>query len=155
MAGQVERRALRDYVIPSLIRATSCIIPPMIQVNYFELKPRLIQMVQNICQFGGFPNDDPNEHIVSFHEICDTQRINGVSMEVIKLKLFPFSLKDDAKTWFNSLSKSTIAIWDYMATDSSPHTFHRQNQQKFEVISQLLPNLILNLFMVLEKDTRD
>ena len=50
-----------------------------------------------------------------FLEIYETQRINGVSPEVIKLKLFPFSLKDKAKTWFNSLSKNTIATWDKMA----------------------------------------
>jgi len=89
MAGQEERRALRDYVIPSRIGATPCIIPRTIQANNFELKPRLIQMVQNMCQFEGVPNDDPKEHIASFLEICETQRINGLSMEVVKLKLFP------------------------------------------------------------------
>ena len=71
-------------------------------------------MVQHTCQFGGFPHNDPNEHISSFLEICDTQRINGVSPEAIKMKLFLFSLKDKAKTWFNSLSKNTIATWDKM-----------------------------------------
>ena len=61
------------------------------------------------------PQSDPNEHISSFLEICDTKKINGVSLEVIKLKLFLFSLKDKAKTWFNSLPKNTIATWDEMA----------------------------------------
>jgi len=64
---------------------------------------------------GGFPHDDPNEHISSFLEICDTQKINGMFLEVIKLKLSPFSLKDKVKTWFNSLPKNTIATWDEMA----------------------------------------
>jgi len=72
-------------------------------------------MVQHTYQFGGLPHDDPNEHILSFLEICDTQKINGVSAEVIKLKLFLFSLKDKAKTWFNSLSKNTIVTWDELA----------------------------------------
>ena len=72
-------------------------------------------MMQHTCQFDGHPNDDPNEHISSFLEICDMQRINGISAEVIKLKLFLFSLKDKLKTWFNSLPKNTIAIWDEMA----------------------------------------
>ena len=97
MASNEERRALRDYVNPSLIGATSCIILPTIQANNFELKPGLIQMVQNTCQFGSFPNDDPNKHITSFLEIYDPQRINGVSMEVVKLNLF-LSLRDKAKT---------------------------------------------------------
>ena len=57
-----------------------------------QLWPKLglIQMVQHICQSGGLPHDDPNEHISSFLEICDTQRINGILAEVIKLKLFFF-----------------------------------------------------------------
>jgi len=38
-----------------------------------------------------------------------------VSLEIIKLKLFPFSLKDKAKTWFNFLLKNTIATWNEMA----------------------------------------
>jgi len=72
-------------------------------------------MVQHTCQFGGLPHDDQNEHISSFFKICDTQMIYGVSVEVIKLKLFPFSLKDKANTWFNSFPKNTIATWDEMA----------------------------------------
>ena len=71
MAGQEERRALRDYAIPSLIGATSCIKKPTIQADNFELKIGLIQMVQNNCQFGGLPNDNPYEHIANFLEICD------------------------------------------------------------------------------------
>ena len=42
---QQKRKVLRDYVVPSLIGATSCIITTTIQVNNFELKPGLIQMV--------------------------------------------------------------------------------------------------------------
>ena len=115
MEDQNERKALRDYAVPSLTRANSCIIASTIQENNFKLKPRLIQMVQHTCQFGGFSHDDPNKHISSFLEICDTQLINGVSLEVIKLKLFLFSLKDKTKTWFNSLPKNTITTWDGMA----------------------------------------
>ena len=75
MAEQNERRTLRDYIVLSLTGANSRIIAPTIQVNNFELKPGIIQMVQYTCQFGRFSHDGPNEHISSFLEICDTQRI--------------------------------------------------------------------------------
>jgi len=42
MAGEEERKALRDYVVPSLTGAISCIVLPTIQANNLELKPRLI-----------------------------------------------------------------------------------------------------------------
>ena len=90
MADQEEREALRGYVVPFLIVATSCIIPQKIQANNFELKLGLIQMVQHTCQFSGLPHDDLNEDIASFLEIYDIERINDVLVEVIKLKLFSF-----------------------------------------------------------------
>jgi len=98
MADKKERNDLRNYVAPSLTGANSCIITPTIQENNFELKLGLIQMVQHTCQFEVFPHDNPNEHISSFLEIYNTQRISVVSLEVIKLKHFPFSLNDKAKT---------------------------------------------------------
>jgi len=115
MEDQNERKALRDYVVSSLTEANLCIIAPTIQATNFELKPGLIQMVQQTCQFGGFLHDDSNEHISSFLEICDTKRINSVSPEVIKRKLFPFSLKDKVKIWFNSLPMNIVATWDETA----------------------------------------
>jgi len=98
MEDQNKKKALRDYVVPSLTGANSSIIEPIILANNFELKSGLFKMVQYTCQFRRFPHDDPNEHISSFLEICDTQKINGVSPKIIKLKLFLFSLKDKVKT---------------------------------------------------------
>ena len=47
--------------------------------------------------------ENPNNHITSFLEKCDTIKMNGVSNDAIRLRPFPFSLKDNAKSWlFNS-----------------------------------------------------
>ena len=48
-------------------------------------------------QFRGHLSKDPNAHISTFLGLCDTIKMNGVSHDVIKLRLFPFSLKDKAK----------------------------------------------------------
>ena len=154
IAGQEERRALRDYAIPSLIGATSCIKKSTIQADNFELKIGLNQMVQNDWKFGGFPNNDPYEHITNLLEICDTQQYSGVPAKKVRLMIF-FSHSEIKQGYGSNLYRRNQLLhgmrWQ---TNSSPNTFHPQNQQNFEVISQPLPNLILNLFIMLGKGTR-
>ena len=75
---------------------------PAIEANNFELKPTLITMVQQ-HQFTRHPSEDPNEHMGRFMRMVNTGKLNGVRPKVIKLQLFPFSLRDVAATWFESL----------------------------------------------------
>ena len=75
---------------------------PVIESNNFKLKPALITMAQQ-HQCIRHPSEDRNEHIGRFLRMENTVKLNGVRPEVIKLQLFPFSLKDVAATWFESL----------------------------------------------------
>ena len=68
----------------------------------------MLQMIQTSVQFNGLPHEDPNAHIANFIEICDTFKYNGVSDDAVRLRLFPFSLKDRAKNWLNSLPGGSI-----------------------------------------------
>jgi hypothetical protein len=65
-------------------------------------------MIQTSIQFYGLPNDDPNAHIASFMESCDTFKHNGVTDDAIRLRLFPFSLRDRAKNWLNSMPADSV-----------------------------------------------
>ena len=42
----------------------------------------------------------------------NTVKLNGVRLDVIKLQLFPFSLKDVATTWFDSLLVGLVNSWE-------------------------------------------
>ena len=80
---------------------------PTVDENNFELKPALITMVQQ-HQFTGHPTKDPNEHLGRFLRMENTVKLNGVRLEVIKLHLFPFSLRDIAATWYESLPYGSV-----------------------------------------------
>ena len=82
MAGE-ERQTMMDYARPPLHGVASSISRPNVAPNNFEIKPQVIQMVQNQVQFGGKPYEDSNAHIASFLEICNTFKINGVSEDAI------------------------------------------------------------------------
>jgi hypothetical protein len=43
-----------------------------------------------------------------FCEICDMQKIKNMENNIVKLKLFPFSLRGKAKEWLLSLPTSSI-----------------------------------------------
>ena len=44
--------------------------------------------------------------------MANTVKLNGVRPEVIKLQLFPFSLRDVAATWFESLPYGSVNNWE-------------------------------------------
>ena len=119
MADQ-EQKALRDYVMPSVNGAISSIRRLAIQANNFEIKPAIIQMIQQTVQLGGLSQEDPNVHIANFLEIWDTFKHNGVTNDAIRLRLFPFSLRDKAKVWLNSLPPSLITTWEELAQCERP-----------------------------------
>ena len=101
-------RTLMDYAQPSLSRTESCIRRPVIESTTFELKPSYVIMIQNSVQFHGLPNEDPNLHIANFLEMSHMFRASGASDDAIRLRLFPFTLKDKAKAWLNSLPAGSI-----------------------------------------------
>ncbi|KAF7810474.1 uncharacterized protein G2W53_037217 [Senna tora] len=105
-------RNVSNYATPKLDGLQHSIRRPSIQANNFEIKPATIQLLQANGQFGGSPVEDPNNHILNFLEICDTFKHNGVSNDAICLRLFPFSLKDKATVWLQSLPERSITTWE-------------------------------------------
>ena len=89
------KKTLREFSVPSTDNVAT---GPNINVGdvNFELKSSLI----NMGEFCGKPNEDANAHLQNFLELCDTIVIRGVAADVVKLRLFPFSLLGKAKLWF-------------------------------------------------------
>ncbi|CAJ2663009.1 unnamed protein product [Trifolium pratense] len=111
MAEAPQERPLRSYAIPSQEEPHNSIAAPAIEANNFELKPSLLSAVQQ-NQFSGNPTDDPNLHLSIFLQYADTVKANGVSPDAIRLRLFPFSLRDRARAWLQSLPSNSVTSWD-------------------------------------------
>ena len=102
---------MQDFWRPIIQDEYSAIRQPTVDANNFELKPALITMVQQ-QQFTGHPIEDPNERLGRFLRMANTVKLNGVRPEVIKLHLFPFSLRDTTATWYESLPYGSVDTWE-------------------------------------------
>ena len=102
---------MEDFWRPIIQEEYSAIRHPTVDANNSELKPALITMVQQ-HQFTGHPTEYPNEHLGRFLRMENTMKLNCVRPEVIKLHLFPFSLRDIAVTWYESLPYGSVDTWE-------------------------------------------
>ncbi|XP_074266558.1 uncharacterized protein LOC141589835 [Silene latifolia] len=103
-----ETMAPKHIVNPSIQR-------PRIQANNFEIKNALLNLVQD-NQFGGGPLENPNDHLNDFLENCDMYKSNGVSDDVVRLRLFPRSLRGSAKDWLKNCDPDSFKTWDELAS---------------------------------------
>ncbi|KAE8797761.1 hypothetical protein D1007_27039 [Hordeum vulgare] len=86
------------------------IAAPAIGTTSYEIKPTSLNLVMKY-QFSG-AGDDVALHLNNFVEICDMQKYKELDGAIVKLKLFPFSLRGGAKVWLQSSPRNSIDSWD-------------------------------------------
>ncbi|GJX17303.1 reverse transcriptase domain-containing protein [Tanacetum coccineum] len=88
----------------------------IVQINVddnFVINSTHLKMIQE-NKFDGYLRADPYDHIREFLVICNMFRYGKTQSEAVKLLIFPYSLSDKAKTWFNELNEESIISWEQM-----------------------------------------
>ena len=85
----------------------STTISPLNNDESCEINTALLDLVMK-DQFTGLPSEDAATHLNNFVDLCDMQKKKDTDNDIVKLKLFPFSLRDRAEVWFSSLPKNSI-----------------------------------------------
>ena len=78
------------------------IVPSAPTAAFYEVRPALLNLVMRE-QLSGVSTDDATAHLNNFVELCEMQKYKDIYGDIIKLKLFPFSLRGRAKEWLLSL----------------------------------------------------
>ncbi|KAH9688688.1 hypothetical protein KPL70_015210 [Citrus sinensis] len=127
-----QERPFKDYFSPLANLSTSCIRYPNVAARSFELKPSVLNCLPT---FYGLENEDPYNHLNDFHAICQTFKYENFSDDDVKLRLFPFSLKDRARSWLNTLPANSISSWEQMVTKFLNKYFpvHKTNAIRREI----------------------
>ena len=109
-----DNRMLQHYTLRQALGTISSIVSPVVEANNFEFSLVLIYFVEPE-QFGGHPLKNPNAHLRKFLVKCDTIKLNGVSTEAIRLRLFPFSLRNRARDWLQNEEPNSFIAWGILS----------------------------------------
>nr|XP_027108806.1 uncharacterized protein LOC113728618 [Coffea arabica] len=102
-------RTLRELAAPNLNQQHLCItFPNLDNSTPFELKSGLIHLLPS---FHGLPGEEPYKHLQEFDVVCNSMKPPGITEEQIKMRAFPFSLKDSTKDWLYYLPPGSITTW--------------------------------------------
>ena len=87
------------------------------------VKPYLVPLLPT---FHGMENENPYIHIRELEEVYNTFKEGVTNMDLMRLKVFPSTLKDKAKIWLNSLRSRSIRNWaelqaEFLKKKKFPH----------------------------------
>ncbi|XP_021818812.1 uncharacterized protein LOC110760797 [Prunus avium] len=104
----VLNETMGDLDIPTIPTSPSSIVLPAAARNY-ELKNIHFNMMPS---FHGLSSEDPLAHIRDiFNMVSNMALTEGVTEEHLRMKVFPYTLKDKAKMWLNSLRPGLLTSW--------------------------------------------
>jgi hypothetical protein len=81
-----------------------------IEAEGYEIRLDFISLVREL-NFAGGSKENPYKHLQDFEEICATLMILGMNHEMLKWKVFPFSLTGWAKQWYKLYVSSCHGSW--------------------------------------------
>ncbi|GKA38128.1 MAK10-like protein [Tanacetum coccineum] len=108
-------RTLGDYSKPSHEGYRNTIELPEGK-NVVPLRSDTIRLVQNGCSFHEIQSEDPSQHLYYFLKLVDSLDLNGDNRERTRLRLFKFSLRDQASNWLERLPVGSISKGEDLTT---------------------------------------
>ncbi|CAA7394395.1 unnamed protein product [Spirodela intermedia] len=101
--------AMKNHYISDSFQRASNIRVPLAPTVKFEINSGIFQMLPN---FHGLPLEEPHQHLEKFHMVCDLVNLPQVTLENIKMKLFPHTLRDKASHWLSTLGETLHETWE-------------------------------------------
>ena len=122
-------RSMRDHIHPPRMSAPSCIVPP---AEELVVRPYLMPLLPT---FHGMESQSLYSHIREFEEVCNTFEEDTTTVDLMRLNIFPFTLKDKAKILLNSLRPRSIWKWTEMQAEFLKKFFftHGTNSLKRQI----------------------
>nr|GEU96393.1 zinc finger, CCHC-type [Tanacetum cinerariifolium] len=109
-------RTFRDYSKPSHEGYRNT-IELLVGNNVVPFRSDTIRLAQNRCSFLRLRSEDPNQHLKDFLKLMDSLNLDDKNRERrMRLRLFKFSLPDQASNWLERLLAGSITTWEDLTT---------------------------------------
>nr|GEV72962.1 hypothetical protein [Tanacetum cinerariifolium] len=105
-------------------------------VSNFKIQPNLIAILP---VFRG--HEEAYAHLREFFSIADIYQVNNTTKDGVRLRLFPFSLKDQYKAWFTSLEPGEQFYEAFSRLKELLRTFPHHDVPKWELVKILYDGL--------------
>ncbi|GJU44008.1 zinc finger, CCHC-type containing protein [Tanacetum coccineum] len=132
MGDEIPHHTLADYSRPSHEGYRNTIELPDGD-NVVPLRCDTIRLVQNECLFHGLRSEDPNQNLKDFLKIVDSVELNVETRKSTRLRLFQFSLQDQAIKWLERLPAGSISTWEDLTTRFLAQFFPSRRTLNFEM----------------------
>nr|GEU65336.1 reverse transcriptase domain-containing protein [Tanacetum cinerariifolium] len=111
VAPMADNRTMEELLQAPTKGYGEAIVISEINVDHFEIKTNLLQLVQ-ANPYHGFERENPQTHINNFKRITSTLKFRDVPNDVIKLKMFSYSLEGSARFWYDKETPNSILTWE-------------------------------------------
>jgi len=103
-----QERTLSDIFYPHRTALPSYFVMSDLAPNVtFEFKPHYTQMLH---KFTGL--EDAYLFLREFEEVCSMMNFPNIPIDVVRMKLIHFVLKDSAKRWMYGLVANSVTSWN-------------------------------------------
>ena len=99
---------MRDYARPVIGTIASNIVLGKAVRNY-DLKNIHYNMLPS---FHGMPSEDPLSFMRDFYSTLQTFPLHGLNEDQLRMRCFPYTLKDRAKAWLMLLPPGSLTSWE-------------------------------------------
>ncbi|XP_059292625.1 uncharacterized protein LOC132046098 [Lycium ferocissimum] len=132
----------------------STIVHPRVGATSWKIDSSLYRLLKLEGYLWNSTENDPQRHLQNFVDACAHPIQNNVSQDVIRLRLFKYSLAGEARTWFKKLPRNSITSWAEIAwhlnnADIVPYgnamiqNMAKENQDTQQKLVQLATNISL------------
>lgn len=104
----IREPTMKEYARPVIGTATAAIQLGQAARNY-ELKNLHFSMLPS---FYGLPNEDSLSFIKDFYSTVQNIPLGSLNEDQLRMRCFPYTLKDKAKAWLMSLPPGSLITWE-------------------------------------------